>query len=108
MEMMVSSFRWESHPGWVSNKQTPWYHTNHDKPHLAHSLLMVVVHLADQGIAEVHSDALDGLILPTLVEDVQQQLVDAAVLKFQFLWDAEVTQCQAAVPLHLRREGRAS
>lgn len=62
---------------------------------------MVVVHLADEGIAEVHSDALDGLILPALVENVQQQLVHSAVLELQLLGNAEVTQCQAAVPLYL-------
>lgn len=62
---------------------------------------MVVVHLADQGVAEVHSDALDGLVLPALVEDVEQQLVHAAVLELQLLGNAEVTQSQAAVPLHL-------
>lgn len=62
---------------------------------------MVVVHLADQGIAEVHGDALDGLVLPALVENVQQQLVHTAVLELQLLRNAEVTQCQAAVPLYL-------
>lgn len=86
---------------WVMEKQTPWDHTNHDKPHLAHSFFVVVVHLADQGIAEVHGDALDGLVLPALVEDVQQQLVHSAVLELQLLRNAEVTQGQAAVPLHL-------
>lgn len=86
---------------WVMDKQTLWDHTNHDKPHLAHSFFVVVVHLADQGIAEVHSDALDGLVLPALVENVQQQLVHAAVLELQLLGNAEVTQCQTAVPLYL-------
>lgn len=62
---------------------------------------MIVVHLADQSITEVHSDALDGLILPALVEDVQQQLVDPAVLELQFLRNAEVAQCQAAITLYL-------
>lgn len=62
---------------------------------------MIVVHLADQSVTEVHSDALDRLILPALVEDVQQQLVDSAVLELQLLRNAEVTQCQAAVSLYL-------
>lgn len=62
---------------------------------------MIVVHLADQSITEVHSNALDRLILPALVEDVQQQLVDSAVLELQLLRNAEVTQCQAAVSLYL-------
>lgn len=89
---------------WVKDKQAAWDHTNHDKPHLAHSFLVVIVHLADQGIAKVHSDALDGLILPALVEDAEQQLVDTAVLELQLLGDAEVAQRQAAVPLHLGGE----
>lgn len=49
----------------------------------------------------MHSDALDRLILPALVEDVQQQLVDSAVLELQLLRNAEVAQCQAAVSLYL-------
>lgn len=63
----------------------------------------MVVHLADQGIAEVHGDALDGLVLPGRLQDLQQQQVDPAVLELQLLRDAEVTQCQAAVPLDLGR-----
>lgn len=62
---------------------------------------MIVVHLADQSVTEVHSNALDRLILPALIEDVQQQLIDSAVLELQLLRNAEVTQCQAAVSLYL-------
>lgn len=65
---------------------------------------MVVVHLADQSIAEVHGDSLDGLILPGRLQDLQQQLIDAAVLELELLWDAEVAQSQAAVPLDLVRK----
>lgn len=86
---------------WVKDKKTPWDHTNHDKTHLAHSFFMIVVHLADQSITEVHSNALDRLILPALVEDVQQQLIYSAVLELQLLRNAEVAQCEAAVPLYL-------
>lgn len=75
-----------------------------DEAHLAHSLLVVVVHLADQGVAEVHGDALDGLVLPGRLQDLQQQQVDPAVLELQLLGDAEVTQCQATVPLNLAGE----
>lgn len=74
-----------------------------NKSHLPHSLLVVVVHLADQSVAEVDSDSLDGLVLPGRLQDLQQQLVDPAVLELQLLWDAEVTQSQAAVPLDLIR-----
>lgn len=62
---------------------------------------MIVVHLADQSVTKVHSDALDRLILPALVEYVQQQFVNSAVLELQLLRNAEVTQCQAAVSLYL-------
>lgn len=62
---------------------------------------MIVVHLADQSVTEVYSNALDRLILPALIEDVQQQLVDSAVLELQLLRNAEVAQCQAAVSLYL-------
>lgn len=86
---------------WVKDKKTPWDHTNHDKTHLAHSFFMIVVHLADQSITEVHGNALDRLILPALVEDVQQQLIYSAVLELQLLRNAEVAQCEAAVPLYL-------
>lgn len=65
---------------------------------------MIVVHLADQSVTKVHSYALDRLILPALVEDVQQQFVDSAVLELQLLRNAEVTQCQAAVSLYLGQE----
>lgn len=62
---------------------------------------MVVVHLADQSVAQVDGDPLDGLVLPGRLQDLQQQLVDTPVLELQLLWDAEVTQSQAAVPLDL-------
>lgn len=75
--------------------------THHDKAHLAHGLLVVVVHLADQRVAQVHGDALDRLVLPRGVEDAEQELVDAAVLELQLLRDAEVAERQAAVPLDL-------
>lgn len=52
-----------------------------DKSHLSHSLLVMIVHLADQSVAEVHSNSLDGLILPGWLQDFQQQLVDASVLE---------------------------
>lgn len=76
------------------------------KAHLPHRLLVVVVHLADQRVAEVHGDPLDGLVLPGWFQDLQQQLIDPAVLEFQLLWNTEVAQRQAAVPLDLeeRRE----
>lgn len=67
----------------------------------------MVVHLADQSVAEVHSDSLDGLLLPGWLQDFKQQLVDATVLELQLLRNTEVTQSQAAVPLDLlggRRE----
>lgn len=72
-----------------------------DKAHFPHRLLLMVGHLTDQSIAEVHSDSLDGLILPARLQDFQQQLVDPTVLELQLLWNAEVTQSQAAVPLDL-------
>lgn len=75
--------------------------THHDKAHLAHGLLVVIVHLADQRVAQVHGDALDRLVLPRGVEDAEQELVDAAVLELQLLRDAEVAERQAAVPLDL-------
>lgn len=75
-----------------------------DEAHLAHSLLVVVVHLADQRVAEMHSDPLDGLVLPGRFQDLQQQLVDPAVLELQLLRDAEVTERQAAVPLDLQQK----
>lgn len=81
-------------------------HTYHHKAHLAHGLLVVIVHLADQGVAQVHSDALDRLVLPRGVEDAEQELVDPAVLEFQLLRDAEVAEGQAAVPLDLGQAGR--
>lgn len=62
---------------------------------------MIVVHLTDQSIAEMHSNSLDGLILPGWLQDFQQQLVDPTVLELQLLWNTEVTQSQAAVPLDL-------
>lgn len=62
---------------------------------------MVVVHLADQGVTQVHGDALDRLVLPRGVEDAEQELVDATVLELQLLRDAEVAERQAAVPLDL-------
>lgn len=77
--------------------------THHHEAHLAHGLLVVIVHLADQGVAQVHSDALDRLVLPDGVEDAEQQLVDPAVLELQLLGDAEVAEGQAAVPLDLGR-----
>ena len=77
--------------------------THHNKAHLAHSLLVVIVHLADQGVAQVHGDALDRLVLPRGVEDAEQELVDPAVLELQLLGDAEVAEGQAAVPLDLGR-----
>lgn len=77
--------------------------TRLDKAHLAHCLFVVVVHLADQGVAEVHGDALNGLVLPRRLQDAQEELVDPPVLELQLLGDAEVTQCQAAVPLDLGR-----
>lgn len=61
----------------------------------------MVVHLADKSVAEVYSDSLNGLILPGWLQDFQQQLVDPTVLKLQLLWNTEVTQRQAAVPLDL-------
>ena len=61
----------------------------------------MVVHLTDQSIAQVHSNSLDGLILPSWLQDFQQQLVDSTVLELQLLWNTEVTQSQAAVPLDL-------
>lgn len=77
--------------------------THHDEAHLAHGLLVVIVHLADQGVAQVHGDALDRLVLPSGVEDAEQELVDPAVLELQLLRDAEVAEGQAAVPLDLGR-----
>lgn len=75
---------------------------------------MVVVHLADEGVAEVHGDALDGLVLPRRVEDVEEQLVDPTVLELQLFRDAEVAQREATVPLDLaggsegkQRDGKA-
>lgn len=62
---------------------------------------MVIVDLAYKGVAEVHSDALDRLVLPRGVEDVEKQLIDPAVLELQLFRDAEVAQCQATVALHL-------
>lgn len=79
--------------------------THHHKAHLAHGLLVVVVHLAHQGVAEVDRDPLDGLVLPRGVQDVQEQFVDAAVLELQLFRDAEVAQGEAAVPLHLEVKG---
>lgn len=75
--------------------------THHNKAHLAHGLLVVIVHLADQGVAQVHGDALDRLVLPRGVEDAEQELIDTAVLELQLLRDAEVAERQAAVPLDL-------
>lgn len=72
-----------------------------DKTHLSHSFLVMIVHLADQSVAEVHGDPLDGLVLSGRLQDFQQQLVDAAVLKLQLLGNAEVAEGQAAVPLDL-------
>lgn len=81
-------------------------HTYHDKAHLAHSLLVVIVHLADQGIAQVHGNPLDGLVLPGRAEDAKQELIHPAILELQFLGDAEVAEGQTAVPLHLGQVGR--
>lgn len=78
-----------------------------DEAHLAHGLLVVVVHLAHQGVAQVDRDPLDGLVLAGRLQDLQQQLVDPAVLELQLLGDVEVTQSQAAVPLDLQRDGSA-
>lgn len=64
---------------------------------------MVIVHLADQGVAQVHGDALDRLVLPRGAEDAEQELVDPAVLELQLLGDAEVAEGQATVPLDLGR-----
>lgn len=61
----------------------------------------MVVYLAHQSIAEMHSNSLDGLILPGWLQDFQQQLVDPTVLELQLLWNTEVAQSQAAVPLDL-------
>lgn len=61
----------------------------------------MVVHLTDQSITEVHSNSLDGLILSGWLQDFQQQLVDPTILELQLLWNTEVTQSQAAVPLDL-------
>lgn len=66
---------------------------------------MVIVHLADQGVAQVHGDALDRLVLPGGVENAEQELVDPAVLEFQLLRNAEVAEGQAAVPLDLGQDG---
>lgn len=72
-----------------------------DKTHLSHSFLVMIVHLTDQSIAEVHSNPLNGLVLSGWLQDFQQQLVDPAVLKLQLLRNAEVAKSQAAVPLDL-------
>lgn len=80
-------------------------HTYHHEAHLAHGLLVVIVHLADQGVAQVHGDALDRLVLPRGAEDAEQKFVHAAVLELQLLGDAEVAQGQTAVPLHLGQVG---
>lgn len=80
-------------------KSTSWCYL--DKTHLSHSFLVMVVHLTHQSVAEVHSNPLNRLILPCWLKDFQQQLVDTTVLELQLLWDAEVTQSQAAVPLNL-------
>lgn len=45
--------------------------THHNEAHLAHGLLVVIVHLADQGVAQVHGNALDRLVLPCGVEDAE-------------------------------------
>lgn len=66
---------------------------------------MVVVDLADQRVAEVHGDALDGVVLARLVQDAEQQLVHPPVLELQLVRDGEVTQRQAAVPLDLKQGG---
>lgn len=83
----------------AKEKRTSWHYP--DKSHLSHSFLVMIVHLTDQSIAEVHSNSLDGLILPGWLQDFQQQLVDPTVLELQLLWNTEVTQSQAAVPLDL-------
>lgn len=80
--------------------------TYHNEAHLAHGLLVVIVHLADEGIAQVHSDTLDRLVLAGGAEDAEQELVHAAVLELQLLGDAEVAEGQTAVPLHLGQGGR--
>lgn len=58
----------------------------------------------------MHRDPLDGFVLSGRFQDLQQQLVDPTVLEFQLLWNTEVTQSQATVPLDLeehREELRA-
>lgn len=89
---------------WSAGSRWSRWRSYLDEPHLPHCLLVVVVHLADQGVAEVNGDPLDGLVLPGRLQDLQQQLVDPAVLELQLLWDAEVAQRQAAVSLDLQRE----
>lgn len=79
--------------------------THHNEAHLAHGLLVVIVHLADQGVAQVYGNALDRLVLPCGVKDAEQELVDPAVLEFQLFGDAEIAEGQAAVPLDLGRDG---
>lgn len=64
-----------------TKKTLPHCTTYFDKAHLAHGLLVVVVHLADEGVAEMHSDALDGLILPGRLQDLKQQHIDPVVLE---------------------------
>lgn len=78
--------------------------THLNEAHLADRLFVVVVHLADEGVAQVHGDALDGLVLTRRLEDLQQQQVDAMILKLQLIRNIEITQSQTAVPLDLRRE----
>lgn len=48
---------------------------HHNKAHLAHGLLC---HCPPgrPGVAQVHGDALDRLVLPRGVEDAEQELVD--------------------------------
>lgn len=62
--------------------------------------------MADEGIAQVHSNALDRLVLAGGAEDAEQELVHAAILELQLLGDAEVAEGQTAVPLHLGQGGR--
>lgn len=66
---------------------------------------MVVVDLTDEGVAQVYGDALDGLVLTRRLEDLQQQQVNALILKLQLIRNIKVAQSQTAVPLDLRGEG---
>lgn len=73
-----------------------------NKAHLADGLFVVVVDLTDESVTQVYSDALDGLVLTRRLEDLQQQQVNAVILKLQLIRNIKVTQSQTAVPLNLR------